>query len=306
MSEQQLITSSWHTYPSIYALGHKALSALLTGPVVVEEKVDGSQFSFGRFGGELKCRSKNCNIYLDAPEKMFKKAVEYVVSIQDQLHDGWTYRAEYLKEPKHNALTYDHVPMNHLIVFDINTGHEEYLPYAEKVAESARLRLETVPMLFEGEFDAYSRLEKFLEHTSVLGLAKIEGVVVKNYSQFGRDKKVLMGKFVSEAFKEIHQTEWKKQNTNHNDILLKFELKYRTQARWQKAVQHLKEQGLLVGEPKDIGFLVKEVGADIFKECEDEILADLKSWAMPQIRRLSVRGLPEWYKQELAKGQFAV
>lgn len=31
---------SWHSYPSIYNLGHKAIESLLTVPVLVEEKVD--------------------------------------------------------------------------------------------------------------------------------------------------------------------------------------------------------------------------------------------------------------------------
>ena len=39
--------SSWNSYPSIFNLGHKAIQNLLTVDVNVEEKVDGSQFSFG-------------------------------------------------------------------------------------------------------------------------------------------------------------------------------------------------------------------------------------------------------------------
>jgi hypothetical protein len=35
--------NSWHSYPSIFTLGHSAISDLLDGPVCVEEKVDGSQ-----------------------------------------------------------------------------------------------------------------------------------------------------------------------------------------------------------------------------------------------------------------------
>lgn len=56
-----------HSYSSIYALGHKALEDLLKTPVLVEEKLDGSQFSFGVYinqEGErlLKCRSKGADI----------------------------------------------------------------------------------------------------------------------------------------------------------------------------------------------------------------------------------------------------
>lgn len=39
------MTDSWHSYPSIYALGHRAIVDLLKGPVFIEEKIDGSQFS---------------------------------------------------------------------------------------------------------------------------------------------------------------------------------------------------------------------------------------------------------------------
>ena len=41
------ITTSWHSYPKVYAIGHAYLGALFDGEVVVTEKVDGSQFSFG-------------------------------------------------------------------------------------------------------------------------------------------------------------------------------------------------------------------------------------------------------------------
>jgi hypothetical protein len=38
---------SWHSYPSLFAIGHRALAELLLDPVPVEETIDGSQFSFG-------------------------------------------------------------------------------------------------------------------------------------------------------------------------------------------------------------------------------------------------------------------
>ena len=60
-----------HSYPSIYAVGHKYLAELFNGPVVIEEKIDGSQFSFGVYDGVLKIRSKGQEIFPDAPEKMF-------------------------------------------------------------------------------------------------------------------------------------------------------------------------------------------------------------------------------------------
>lgn len=37
MSEETIRMDSWHSYPSIYALGHRYITDLLTVPVIVEE-----------------------------------------------------------------------------------------------------------------------------------------------------------------------------------------------------------------------------------------------------------------------------
>lgn len=297
---------SWHSYPSIFAIGHRALSELLLDPVIVEEKVDGSQFSFGLFveAGErvLRCRSKGAQLNTIAPEKMFTEAVEVARSLP--LTEGWTYRAEYLKKPKHNALAYDRVPEKHLIVFDINTGHEEYMSYAEKSAECARLGLEVVPLVFEGVIENVEHFRSMIDRVSALGGQKVEGVVVKNYKRFGPDKKVLLGKFVSEAFKEVHASEWKIANPTRTDVVEALIHTLRTPARWNKAVQHLREVGKIDDSPRDIGLLMKEAQADIQKECADLIAKKLVEWAMPQVMRGCIRGLPEWYKDELVKKQF--
>jgi len=47
-----------NSYPKVYNLGHAAIVHLFDEPVTVEEKVDGSQFSFALIDGELSARSK--------------------------------------------------------------------------------------------------------------------------------------------------------------------------------------------------------------------------------------------------------
>ena len=303
------MSDSWHSYPSIFALGHRALAELLLDSVIVEEKIDGSQFSFALLDhddGErvLHCRSKGAQLNLVAPEKMFVRAVDVVKELP--LHLGWTYRSEYLQKPKHNALAYDRIPAKHLMVFDINTGHEEYMPYAEKAMECARLGLEIVPLVYEGVLDTFANFRSMIDRVSALGGQKVEGVVVKNYNRFGPDKKVLMGKFVGEAFKEVHAAEWKAENPSKTDIVDKLIDTLRTPARWNKAVQHLREAGKIEDSPRDIGHLIKEVQSDIEKECMELIASKLAEWALPQIRRGVVRGLPEFYKESLLKRQFEV
>lgn len=296
------MTDSWHSYPSIFNLGHAALAELLLDPVIVEEKVDGSQFSFGRFDGELKLRSKGKHMDPRAPEKMFQAGADVVATLD--LRDGWTYRAEYLQRPCHNGLAYNRVPTNHLIVFDVNTDHEQYLSYDEKASEAKRLGLEVVPLLRHGVLEDVTSLRSLLDTESVLGGQKIEGFVVKNYARFGLDKKALMGKFVSEMFKEVQAKNWRTSNPGRQDILDCLKDRYGTPARWNKAVLHVKERGELTSSPADIGILMAEVQADILKECKEEIAEFVFAWAWEKARRTFAHGLPQWYKQKLLDQQF--
>jgi len=300
---------SWHSYPKVHALGHAAVKDILLDEVLVEEKVDGSQFSFGKFlskeGEEyLRCRSRGAQIQVDAPDNMFKAGVDVARKLMPVLHLGWTYRGEYLAKPKHNTLAYDRTPKNHIIIFDINTGHEEYMPCDLKVFEATRLGLEVVPRIHAGTIESLEFFRSLLDRDSILGGQKVEGVVVKNYKRFGLDGHALIGKFVSESFKEAHGGDWKERNPGSGDILLGLVAKYKTSARWAKSVQHLREAGLLEDSPKDIGLLMKSARDDIHYECEPEIKEALFWWAWPKIARGTTAGLAEWYKEELLKKQF--
>ena len=219
-----------HSYPSVFNIGHKAIADLLVGPVYVQEKVDGSQFSFGLDEmGNVVTRSKGAEIFLETADKLFKGAVEYVHSIKALLMPGYTYRGEVLCRPKHNTIAYDRTPKHHVVLFDINTSEETYLCYDDVRFEANRLDLEVVPLIYGGMVYSVDELRGFLETQSFLGGSKIEGVVVKpvGYGLFGVDKKVLMGKYVSEAFKEIHSGEWKKNNPSNNEVIEKGSLDHR-------------------------------------------------------------------------------
>jgi len=299
--------NSWTSYPSVFALGHRAIADLLLDPVIVEEKLDGSQCSFGRFtdypiADGYRVRSKGAELNLSAPDKMFAAAVNVIMGLP--LHEGWTYRAEYLMKPKHHTMAYDRIPRNCLAIFDITIGPETYLPYDAKVEEAARLGLEVVPCIFQGIIQDVNQFRAWLDTISFLGGGPIEGLVVKNYARFGPDKKAMMGKFVSERFKETHKGEWRKANPTGQDIIDRLTVSFRSPARWQKAAQHLQEAGQLEGSPRDIGKLILEVPTDVEKEEAEEIKALLWDWAWPKIRRGLTRGLPEWYKEELLKRQF--
>lgn len=301
-----------HSYPSIYNLGHKAIADLLNGPVIVEEKVDGSQFSFVKRTStdspyDFEFRSKGAEVYRDA-KGMFSKVVTEIEKIGHTLPLDVIFRGEYLSKPAHNVAAYNRVPKHHVIIFDVDRGDQDYMSYSDKWFFAHDLDLEVVPKLFEGMLTDANLLRELLERESILGGQKIEGVVIKpvGYDLFGRDKKVLMGKFVSEAFKETHAAEWKKTHGTKGpgDVIAILAAAFSSPARWDKAVLHLRERTELEDSPRDIGKLMMEVPADVLKECKDEISEQLWKWAWPQLRRRLTAGLPEWYKQKLMDKQF--
>lgn len=298
------------SYGKIYVLGHRALENLFVGPVVVQEKVDGSQLSFGWLEGRLQMRSKGAVIDLDGPPKMFKAGVRIVQGMSDTLahsFDNCVFRGEYLATPKHNHLKYDRVPTGHIVLFDIDNWAPTELTQAAKF-----LGLDSVPSLFEGEIkdNAVEQIHEWLKTPSFLGGPTVEGVVIKNYNQLdpfgGGNPGPLMGKFVSEVFKETAGAEWKLLNPSGKDVVDTLIERLRTEARWRKAVIHLREQERLTEDVKDIGALIVEVQRDVLEEEGDRIRDALFSVNKRRIANGVVRGLPEWYKDYLLAKQFEV
>lgn len=300
------MTDSWHSYPKIHAIGASFIVRLFESEVTVEEKVDGSQISFGSFDGELRIKSRGKD-QTNAPDKMFQIAHDVISSLEARgdLVDGWTYSGEYLNKPKHNTLVYDRVPKGNIAIFDIRSGHEEYLPYHQKAVEAERLGFDVVPLLFKGKVLGVETLKDFLEHESFLGGPKIEGFVVKAYDQFTKDGKAMMGKFVSDAFKEKHRKDWKKSNPSSLDIIAQIGEELRTEARWRKAIERRRDNGDLFNEPKDIGPLIKSIVEDTWEEEMDYIKDKLWKYAKKHVERKLVAGFPEWYKNRLLEGAFS-
>ena len=315
------------SYPKIYNLGHPAIGDLFKGPVTVGEKLDGSQLSFAWTDDGLVVRSKGKLQY--GPEGgldgLFTRAVDYLLMVEPI--PGYVFRAEYFTKPKHNTLAYDRMPENGIALYDVEDvsapnnfwNHSLMMQLGERLGVSvvrdftkklARLGGgatddETGELLLFGESLSLEALNEVIDAESQLGGPKMEGVVIKNYNRFTIDGKVMMGKLVSPEFKERHGRSWKERNPNRADILDDLQAALNTEARWQKAVQHLAEDGVLTGTPKDIGPLMAEVKRDTLEEEGDWIVEKLTSHFLPKVSRAIGRGLPEWYKEKLAASAFA-
>lgn len=292
-------------FPKILHIGDNQILDLFEGEVEITEKIDGSQFSFGKIDGEVITRSKGREF--TEPDKLFIPATEYVHSISDILPEGIWFYGETLCSPRHSTLHYDRVPKNNIVLFGVYETEKNLFHGYDTIKEwSEKLDVDVVPLLFKGEISQQDILKFTDETVSYLGGQKIEGVVVKAYKNWmflGQiPLSVMSGKYVSEAFKEVHQKDWSKLNTGKGkfDVLKE---QFKTEARWNKAIQHLKENGELTGTPKDIGALLKEVRVDIETEEKENIKEMLYSVFKEDILKYSVHGMAQWYKEQLVKGE---
>jgi len=303
-----------NSYPSLFALGHRLTKTLFDDNVIVQEKIDGSQFSFGvdRLG-HLHIRSKGCTIYPESVDKLFRNAVAQVLLIKDKLLPGHIYRSEAVTSPRHNHLQYSRTPKGYIVLFDIEQtldipdkleGSSTFMAPEEVTKQAELLEIEPIKNLLHGKISSANDVLHFMELESQLGGPKLEGVVIKNYQQFGPDKKIIIAKYVSEAFKEAQKISFKGDNPSKKDVIERIIEAYSTEARYRKAVQHLKEAGKLTDTPKDIGALIEEVKLDIIKEEEDNIKNALFTFFIKEITRGASKGVPEWYKKQLLEKQF--
>lgn len=298
-----------NAHPKIFAIGQRYIQNIFEDSVFVEEKVDGSQFSFAKIDGEMIYRSKGKRQMAECPDKLFKNGITYLESIKDIIPENIQFYCEYLSKPKHNTLAYERTPKNYLVLFGAYHIDSDKFYYARSILERYAdiLNIDIIPTLYYGKIESIEQLKEFLKKDSYLGNSKIEGVVIKNYNKDillgGHIIPIMCGKYVSEEFKEVHTRNWKKDKTGKGRWET-FQEQYQTEARWLKAVQYLRDSGELEQSPKDIGKLMKRVNLDIIEECKEEICEFLWKEFSKELLRKATKGLPEWYKDQLVKESF--
>jgi RNA ligase len=294
-----------HSYGKVWALGHMQAEGLLMGTVVVQEKLDGSQFSFGNIGGELCARSKGAAVGEGGNvEGMFSKAYKTADLIfrTGTVPENMVVRGEVLEKPKHNSLTYNRTPTGNIIIWDItlNDGSESYLPPHEVKRYADMWGMEVVPTYHIGALttnDLKQSWEKYWsKKDSVLG-GPIEGIVIKNYARTDGMGKMLCAKIVREEFKELNNENWKSQQTG--SVIDQIIASFNRENIWKKAIQHAQETGVLTNSAKDIGYLIGAVKRDFGTENGKAIKKRIFKEFYSDIERGIMKGFPEWYKAKL-------
>ena len=299
-------------YGKIFALGHRATEGLLDRDVTVEEKVDGSQISWGLVGdpSRLSVRSKRLDIDPQRPPRLFVPSVRSILRMHREglLAPGTVYRGEAVCRPRHNTLAYGRVPVGHIVLFDVDIGTQAYIGHEEKSRIAERLGIEIVPRLFEGRLSGEEQLGELLHTESFLGGQRIEGVVIKRVAGapiFAEDGLPIRAKFVSERFREAHarNPDWKR--TSQSEFLRTLADSVSGPVRWEKVVAGLQAEGLIEGgTPVEIGKIMGHIRSDVRDECLDDIKDSL--WEHFERRFLAAvtKGFPEWYKERLSSSAF--
>lgn len=304
INEPENLTDDAMRYPKIYELGESGVTTILQSPVYITEKVDGSQFGFGILDGQLVMRSYRRQIFKASPPGNFATAVSYCLELESGnfLPEGYFFYTEYLHKPKHITLAYNRIPKNNLILFGVRNPDGSLAEDNELEMWASKLGIESVPILGHGLFTV-DDVMALMDRDSILGGQKVEGVVMKRYGNwYDRrtkiDLPVMATKVVSEKFRERHIKDWNDEKAAKGRWEI-FQETFKTEARWQKAFQHLYDDGALEGAPRDIGALVKEVHRDIAESHEDEIKQVLWDMYSKGLMRTSTSGLAEWYKAKL-------
>lgn len=278
-----------HKHPKVYRLEAPEVKAIKQCVVSVTEKIDGSQIGFGWVDGQFIIRSKETRINPAQPTGLFANAAKCLFEMRDSLPKDRFFYGECLNSVRHNKLRYGRVPANHVIIFAV-TGEEGKLEDYSVMAEIAsQCGFECVPLLYQGSFDE-EKINALVGKQSVLGGVEAEGVVIKG----SNGDELLCAKIVREDFKEVNNKRLRLQKQG-DERLEEFFESFATEARWDKAKQHLAERGELEGKSSDLGKIIAEVNRDIEAEEETAIKEFLYKHFRKQLLKRATAGIPAWF-----------
>lgn len=273
-------------YTDVVRLGHKSTVGVLNegDNIIIQEKLDGANASFTLDELDLKMYSRNTELSESKTLGGFYNFVkDSFENKKELLNPNYIYFGEWLNPHKVKYENYE----KHFFLFDIYSKSEnKYLDFSVVKLEANNLGLNLIPVFYEGKYDSYEQLEKYVGSTALN--AKIgdkvlgEGIVVKNVDYVDRFGNQMYVKLVVDEFVEVQK---QKKSSDPNSYKSTDEYKLAeslvTKARVEKTIFKLRDEGLIADnlEKKDIGLIFKEsinrVYADLIKEESDSINSEL-------------------------------
>ncbi len=149
---------------------------------------------------------------------------------------------------------------------------------------------------FDGSLNM-TYLTDFFKKESFLGGTTIEGIVaVDRKPRYGSEPPFTGAKLVAPEWAEKHNRRPSKPGKMGWED---FKDTYRTEARWLKAIQHLRDKGVLENEWSDIGPIIQEIQRDLKWEEYDIIMEKLWNLFGKNLLKHATVGFPEYYKKYL-------
>jgi len=266
-------------YPKIRRLGHKRTKGILDDPddeIVIQEKVDGSNFRFWREGDTICFGSRRVN-HLERKEDNgeWKPVMDYILSKvkPEALREDYVYVGEFFR-PHTIEYAWDRVPV--FVGYDLldkETG--EVVDYDFAFAEFYRLNIPFVATLYRGKASKISDrlIEELKQRESCYGDTTPEGVVVKNYT------KKIFAKSVNSQFLEDFKKKFGDKRQPKMTVERKVVERFITPARVRKVVQRCHEEKGSVGA-EDIPQILRETVNDML---EEEILTIVNEMKVKEI-----------------------
>jgi len=276
-------------YGKIRLIGHEENETLLIDPedeIVIQEKMDGANGRFCISDGTLIFGSRN-NILIDSDNggsaSVWLRFIRHIRAAFDgkdlNVVIGDRSLIFYGEVMHKHSISYewDRTPVFlGYDIFDIATG--KYLNYPEVVDIYNGLGIETVPLRGVYKVKDLPKLDETIIPPSKYYNGLAEGVVIKNYS------KQVFGKLVREKFKEVNKEAFGKPAKFAADDTEKILCKYCTNARIDKNIFKLVDDGKRLGMELMID-LPKRVWEDIVVEEGVEILNTRGVIDLTQLRK---------------------
>ena len=248
-------------YDSIPRYGKQGTRDILGTEVVVMEKLDGANASFGIIDGELKMFSRNQELNEHNTLRGFYDWVKLNVDTS-KLIINTIYFGEWLVP---HSVQYKREAQHKFYLFDIyHSDVNEYLSSKIVQSQAKFIGLETPRVLFEGELQDVSELQQYVGLSELTEIPNTgEGIVAKDYEgqQFV--------KIVSDKFKETKYT--KQPSLDRTDIgaLIDSVL---TPQRVEKLIHKKIDLGLLPAELDitDTGNVLKALSSDVVNDIFEE------------------------------------
>jgi hypothetical protein len=278
--------------------------------VSVEEKLDGSQISFGKTqDGMFYINSKRRKLYqcnaagaeAEFPVPAgFQMAVDSLVGRRNLVMPGAHFVGEAITKRRHNKIKYGRIPPSGVVVFACAVDGEYLKDYRSVVDivlkfETAR-EIERLPGWTRID-DA--QLSGYLSQESMLGGSTIEGVVLKPWVGDHPVRHLSMVKYVSPEFREANKTRSIRPRNATVDSLIDF---YRTPGRWAKVIEQCKDEGVLDGAMNDMPHLLRHMNEEFEIEEADTVASTLYKAHRKDIMKGLARGFADYYREYLIGG----